>query len=70
MASLTPIREGDIVAVDVKGRQAHAFVLVKLPGKLIIKPITHGFTWTEVSSRQVQDHWRKARTNRKRETHA
>lgn len=66
MASLTTIREDDIVEVDVKGRRAIAFVAEKRGRKLKIRAITPNFTWTEVTGHQVLRHWRKTKNTQQR----
>jgi hypothetical protein len=61
MASLQTIKAGDIVEADVLGRRGFGIVEDKQPGKLLIRPISSGFTWRTVTSRQVVRHWRKTK---------
>lgn len=61
MASLTPIKVGDIVQVDHKGRRFHAIVLSKRPRLLSIKPLESGITYTTATGREVVAHWRRTK---------
>lgn len=65
MASLNTIHGGDIVEVERNGRRAFVLVEEKGDGKLYVKAITPGFTWREVTARQVISHYRKTKNGRK-----
>lgn len=65
MASLSPIRDGDIVLVEVKGRRTYALVIDKRPPELGIRPINdRTFTWRTVTGRHVVEHYRKTKNIR------
>lgn len=66
--TLSGVRPGDIVEVDIKGRRFHAIVTQVLPigaelagGRLVIAPIDRRITYTRARSREVIGHWRKSR---------
>lgn len=65
MASLTPIKPGDIVEADVKGRTGFVVVKAKGRGKLEVEPISRGFTHRTVTAHQVVTHYRKTKNTRK-----
>jgi hypothetical protein len=62
--SLAGVREGDIVECDIRGRVFHAIVLRKERGKLGIRPITAGITYTTVTATQVVAHFRRSKASR------
>lgn len=61
MASLTPIKPGDIVKADVKGRIGFVEVKGKERGKLLVEPITRGFTHRTLTASQVVTQYRKTK---------
>lgn len=65
MASLTTIKEGDIIEADVRGRHGYCIVTGKGNRSLDVRPISPGFTWRTVTSHQVVKHWRKTANERK-----
>lgn len=65
MASLTPIRPGDIVEVDRKGRFFFAVVKAKSPGLLDIRPTDSRITYTTAKAAEVVTHYRKTKNTRK-----
>jgi hypothetical protein len=56
---LAPVRPGDIVRVNKKGRVFEALVRAKRKGELEIEPIQRGITYTTASAREVICHWAK-----------
>jgi hypothetical protein len=54
---LAPVRPGDIVRVNKKGRVFEALVRAKRKGELEIEPIQRGNTYTTASAREVICHW-------------
>lgn len=58
MASLTTIKQDDIIEADVKGRRFIAHVQAKQHGKLQVRPLDRGVTFRTVTARQVKRHWR------------
>jgi hypothetical protein len=56
---LTTVREGDIVAVDLRGRRFHAIVTGRNGTRLAITPIERGNNYSAVTARQVTSHWSK-----------
>lgn len=64
MASLTPIKPGDIVEVDRKGRFFFAVVVRKLPGLLDIRPLDSRITYTTAKANEVVSQYRKTKNCR------
>lgn len=66
MAALGPIREGDIVLVDKKGRKFHALVNGKEPGELKIAACNNApsITYFTATAREVIGHWRQTKNGR------
>jgi hypothetical protein len=60
--NLAPIKEGDIVRVDHKGRIFLAFVEGKAPQALLIKPLDKRVNYFQASAREVKEHWRKRKS--------
>ncbi len=65
MASLSQIKEGDIVEVDVKGRIGLAFAGKREDRRLHIRPITPHFNYFSVTGHQVVRTWRQTKNVRK-----
>jgi hypothetical protein len=66
---LTTVREGDIVAVDLRGRRFHAIVAGRNGTRLAIRPIERGNNYGTVTARQVTSHWSKRRRTLPRADH-
>lgn len=62
--NLSAIREGDLVLVDKRGAQFHAYVLERRPGELRVRAIERNTTWRAASAREVIAHWRKSKASR------
>jgi hypothetical protein len=65
--TITNVREGDIVEVDKLGRRFHAEVLGKTGRMLTIRPLDRRITYTQATSREVINHWRKSRVGARKE---
>lgn len=66
MAPLAPIKPGDIVLVNRRGRRFHAVVEEKAPRILSrIRPLQSGVTYTTAKAHEVEEHWRKTKNVRK-----
>ena len=57
--TLGPIKPGDIVKVEINGRQFHAIAGGKRDGRLQFEPIERSVTYHEAKAKQVIAHWRK-----------
>lgn len=65
MASLGPIKEGDIVKIDRKGRIFHAVVQEKQPRLLSrIRPLESGITYTTATAHEVVEHYRRTKNSK------
>jgi hypothetical protein len=53
-----PYRKGDIVGLDVKGRQFFARIEEEQGQELKVKPITYNITYFTVKKRDVKAIWR------------
>lgn len=56
---ITGVKAGDVVSCDVRGRLFYALVLEHHGKELEIVAITAGITYTSVTARQVEKHYRK-----------
>jgi translation initiation factor IF-1 len=61
MAELGRIHPGDIVQVNVKGREAYALAGDRDGRRLHIEPITPNFTFLVVNGGQIKAHWRRTK---------
>ena len=57
--TLGPIKPGDIVKVEILGRQFHGLVTGKRNGRLQFEPIERGISYFEAKPKQVIVHWGK-----------
>jgi hypothetical protein len=55
---VAPIKPGDIVEVDKKGRKVHGLVLaVERDGSVRFEPLCKGVSWRSARPREVVRHW-------------
>jgi len=62
--NISGIRPGDLVRCDVNGWRFIAEVRDRRPGELDIEPVGSKATYRTATSRQVVEHWRKARRSK------
>lgn len=70
------VKPGDIVEVDKKGRRFHATITEQVGAtnvarpaerEFTIRPLESGVTYRHARSREIVNHWRKARRRAMRE---
>jgi len=57
--TLGPIKAGDIVRVQIRGRVFLAYAGTKTKGRLQLEPIDRGITYHEAKASEVIAHWGK-----------
>ena len=57
--TLGPIKAGDIVRVQIRGRVFLAYAGAKDKGRLKLEPIDRGITYFEAKATEVIAHWGK-----------
>lgn len=60
-----PIRPGDIVLCDVRGREFHAIFRERDTQGVLVDPLIRGINYHHVKPNQVVAHWRRSKASRR-----